>query len=84
MSDDYLDDPSRRLIQRIRSDVDSAACWMSSQPPPVDGTPAAGAKTSLRRALNDLDIILGSDEEEDDDDGFEPLRSRRRRRRGRN
>jgi len=39
MPDDFLDDPPRRLVERIRSDVSGAAQWVSSKPPPDAGLP---------------------------------------------
>lgn len=71
----YLDDPTRPLLERVFSDLNVVLKWMKSEDPPTDGTPQRKANTALRRAMTDLELILGPDEE--DEDEIETLRRRR-------
>ena len=76
--DDFLGQPSRRLVQRIRKEVQDAAEWMFNEPPPMEGSRRSQAGNSLRRAIADLDLLLGPEE-----DDVPQVRSTTRRRRPR-
>lgn len=77
----FLDDPTRPLLERVFADLTVVLKWIKSEDPPTDGTAKGDANTALRRAMTDLELILGPEEE--DEDEFETIRSRRAARRKR-